>query len=274
MKVATRLAAALVQPAVRATTALSGAAGTLTLVGWHRIGDSCDGLTTTPDDFTRHLDVLEEWGATVLPLDEAYRLLAAGRLPERAVALTFDDGYASVVEQAWPELRRRGLPATLFAVSDYVRYGGRFPWDHRHESGSDLTRLATAAELCDAAAEGLDIGSHTATHRWLPGLRPREVADELVRSRGALEDLLGRPVTSFAYPMGGWDERIRDQVEAAGYEIAITTERGRNTPGQDPVTLRRAFAFDRPRDVRRQLDGAFTWMRAIERRRNRREPQW
>jgi len=246
----------------------------LTLVGWHRIGDSEDGLTTTLADFRRHLDVLAQWGAVVLPLEEAHRLLSAGQLPPRAVSLTFDDGYASVLEQAWPELQQRGLPATLFAVSGYLGGGERFPWDAHLPRNSELARLARASELCAAADAGLHIGSHTATHRWLPGLCEHEVKEELVSSRYELEDLLGRPITSFAYPMGGWNPAIRDNVLAAGYEIAITTERGRNQVGHDPVTLRRAFAFDRALDVRRQLDGAFTWMRWVERRRNRREPQW
>lgn len=274
MKTSTKMAAALAAPAVRTAAALTAGHRTLTLVGWHRIGDSPDGLTTHPDDFVRHLDVLEEWGGTVLPLDEAHRLLLEDRLPERAVALTFDDGYASVLEQAWPELRRRGLPATLFAVSDYLCGRRTFPWDHRHPAGSELTRLATAADVRAAAEEGLDIGSHTATHRWLPSLSDAEVREELLRSRDDLEDLLDRPITSFAYPMGGVTPAVRDLVADAGYRTAITTERGRNAVGQDPILLRRAFAFDRPRDVRRQLDGAFTWMRMIERHRVLREPTW
>ncbi|MBM9459507.1 polysaccharide deacetylase family protein [Nocardioides sp. zg-536] len=275
MRSQVRFAGMVADPVVRVARPLGRRRGAaLTLVGWHRIGDATDGLTTTLPDFQRHLDVLEEWGAIVLPLDEAHRMLVAGELPERAVALTFDDGYASVVEQAWPLLRQRGLPATLFAVSGYLRPGARFPWDEGHRRGDDLVRLLTAPELCAAAAEGLDIGSHTVTHRWLPGLGDDEVREELVRSRADLEDLLARPVRSFAYPMGGWNPALRSAVEAAGYDLAITTERGRNRADQHPASLRRAFAFDRADDVRRQLDGAFTWMRPIERRRALREPTW
>lgn len=273
MKTLTRVAGALLTPAARAADALPLERG-LTLIGWHRIGDAGDGLTTTRRDFVAQLDLLDEWGATVLPLDEAHRLLQEGRLPERAVALTFDDGYASVIEQAWPELRARGLPATLFAVSDFLDDGLRFPWDDAREGDPDLYRLATAAQLAQAGAEGLDVGSHTATHRWMPQLTMREVDEELRRSRADLEDLLQRPVTSFAYPMGGWNPAIRDRVERAGYAVGITVCRGRNRSAQDPLALRRAFAFDRVSDVRRQLDGGFTWMRLVEERRRHREPTW
>lgn len=273
MKAATRTAGALAVPAARAADALSRTRG-LTVIGWHRIGAADDGLTTSLADFRSQLDTLERWGACVLPLATAHRLLLEDQLPERAVVLTFDDGYASVLEQAWPELRGRGLPATLFAVSGYLRPGMRFPWDRAHPSRSELVRLATSAELGAAAAEGLDIGSHTVSHRWLPRLSAAEVAEEVRWSRLELEDLLARPITSFAYPMGGWTRPIRDQVEAAGYDVAITVDRGRNRPDQDPLALRRAFAFDRPGDVRRQLDGAFTWMRPIERWRSRKGPRW
>lgn len=273
MSPAVRVAATLVRPITRTADVVTRA-NRLTLVGWHRIGDARDGLTTTMADFQRHLDVLAGWGATVLPLDEACGLLADGRLPERAVALTFDDGYASVLERAWPELQARGLPATLFAVSGRLGPGARFPWDAAHPRGSDLVRLATAGELRAAVASGLDVGSHTVTHRWLPSLSRAEVTDEVTRSRRDLEDLLGREITSFAYPMGGWTPAIRDQVATAGYRVAITCDRGRNRRGQDAIALRRAFAADRPDDVRRQLDGAYTWLRPLDSRRYRREPRW
>ncbi|NYG58553.1 peptidoglycan/xylan/chitin deacetylase (PgdA/CDA1 family) [Nocardioides daedukensis] len=271
MRTMTRALGIVATPGARIAHAVSGAS-TLTVIGWHRVGDAPDGLTTSRSDFCGQLDVIEEWGGTVLPLLEAQRLLARGELPERAVVLTFDDGYASVLEVAWPELKRRGMPGTLFAVSGYLCRDKTFPWD----TGQDrhLTRLATRQELCDVADDGFDIGSHTVTHRWLPGLSPDQVAEEVTRSRAQLEDLLGREVLSFAYPMGGWTPSIRDQVEAAGYEVAITVDRGRNPVGHDPLALRRAFAFDRPEDVRRQLDGGFTWMRLRERSRSRKPPRW
>lgn len=246
----------------------------LTLLGWHRIGDADDGLTTRPDDFRRHLDEIEAWGGTVLPLDEGLARLRAGTLPPRAVALTFDDGYASVAEVAWPELVDRGMPATLYAVSGFLDGRRSFPWDACLPSSSPLVRLVSAGGLRDLADAGMDIGSHTASHRWLPGLTTEEVSDEVRRSRADLEDLLGRTVRGLAYPMGGWTPQIRDLTAEAGYEYAITVDRGRNGPRHPALELRRAFAFDRPDDVRRQLEGAFTWMRPIEDRRRRQEPTW
>ena len=112
-----------------ASRGLRASASWLTIIGWHRFGSAGDGLTTTLDGFRRQLDMLDEWGAEVLSLDDAMTRLEEGALPARAVALTFDDGYASVVEQAWPILHDRGLPASLFVVSGYLDAGLRLPWD-------------------------------------------------------------------------------------------------------------------------------------------------
>jgi peptidoglycan/xylan/chitin deacetylase (PgdA/CDA1 family) len=245
----------------------------LTIIGWHRVDGHSDGLSTGVDDFRRHLDELDSWGATVLPLDAAVAALAAGTLPDRAVALTFDDGYASVVETAWPMLRERGLPTTLFVVTASLAGDLRFAWD-RDEPEHDRLRLARPDELLDAAAEGLDIGSHTVGHPWMPRLAPADLARELVDSRATLEELLGRPVTSLAYPTGGWNPAVRAAAEAAGYRIAITVDRGLNTVRTPHLSLRRAFVPTDPEDLRLVLDGAYTVLRPLDSWRSRKGPPW
>jgi peptidoglycan/xylan/chitin deacetylase (PgdA/CDA1 family) len=246
----------------------------LTIIGWHRVdGLASDGLSTGVDDFRRHLDVLDEWGATVLPLDGAVSALESGTLPDRAVALTFDDGYASVVETAWPILRARGMPATLFAVTGHLIEGQRFAWD-RDQPHDDRYRLSSADELVAAARDGLDIGSHTVTHPWLPRLDHDEVKRELVDSRHALEDLLGRPISSLAYPTGGWNRAVRAIAGEAGYRMAITVDRGLNTRRTPHLSLRRAFVPDAPRDLRLILDGAYTMLRPLDTWRGRGGPSW
>ncbi|WKN47253.1 polysaccharide deacetylase family protein [Nocardioides sp. Arc9.136] len=275
MRTGTRTVATVLRPVVRAGRAVATTPG-LTLVGWHRVdGRTSDGLSTGTDDFRRHLDALERWGAQVLPLDDAVARLQDGTLPARAVALTFDDGYASVVGTAWPLLRERALPATLFVVSGTLS-GHRFPWD-AHESApcrSGRLRTATAEELLAAAAEGLDIGSHTVTHPWLPALDDRTLEQELTGSRAVLEDLLGRPVRSLAYPTGGWDARVRAAAARAGYRVGVTVDRGLNTGRVDPLSLRRAFVPTDPTDLRHVLDGAYTFLRPLDRWRARGGPAW
>lgn len=273
MKSMTRAVATATRAVTGATRRARPGRG-LTIVGWHRVdGRESDGLSTGVDDFCRHLDVLDEWGADVLPLDEAVDRLREGTLPPRAVVLTFDDGYASVIETAWPQLRERGMPATLFVVTDSLDRELSFAWDG-HESGHQRLRLATADELVAAAAEGLDLGSHTVSHAWLPRLQGVELDHELVESRAAMERLLGREVTSIAYPTGGWRPITRDRAAAAGYRIGLTVDRGLNTARANPLSLRRTFAPHDPLDFRLVLDGAYTFLRPLDTLRNRRGPDW
>nr|WP_281386058.1 polysaccharide deacetylase family protein [Nocardioides luti] len=197
----------------------------------------------------------------------------AGTLPERAVALTFDDGYASVLETAWPLLQERRMPATFYVVSGYLDSGERFPWD-RDEAPHDRFRLVRADEVVAAADEGLAIGSHTVSHPWLPRLDRAEVRRELHDSRVLLEELLARPVTSLAYPTGGWSREVRAVAAEVGYRVAITVDRGLNTVRTPRLSLRRAFVPHDPRDLRLVLDGALTALRPLDTWRARGGPAW
>jgi peptidoglycan/xylan/chitin deacetylase (PgdA/CDA1 family) len=271
MRTAVRTAARLVQPGTRAWQRVHRQPR-LTILGWHRIDDHGGGLGTPAAEFAKQLDALARWGGQVLALDEALRRWAAGTLPDRAVVLSFDDGYASVLEIAWPMLRARGLPATLFVVCGYLDGRQRFPWD-AETAGSDHTRLATGEQIAAAAGEGLDVGSHTVTHRWLPHLVERELERELTDSRALTSELVGRHVHTLAYPMGGWTPATCRAAEAAGYRGALTVDRGTNGPRQHPLTLRRSIVPDNACDFQLMLEGAYSWLRPIDARQLRRGPR-
>jgi peptidoglycan/xylan/chitin deacetylase (PgdA/CDA1 family) len=248
-----------------------GARTGLTLVGWHRVDGGRTGLSTTVEEFVTHLDVIERDGWHVHALPDALAKLADGTLPLKSLSLTFDDAYASVAEIAWPLLRARGWPATLYAVSGYLDGASTFGWDKPDDAGA---RLLSAAALRDVAASGMHIGSHTVTHPWLPHLDPASLAREVSESRATLEDVLGLPVTDFAYPMGGWNAAVRAAVVAAGYSSAVTVDRGRNTARSDCFALRRAFAPRTEIDFARTLDGAYAFLRPLDKWRTRSGPAW
>ena len=271
MRPAVRACARIARPAATAARAIQRGPR-LTILGWHRIDTRSGWLTTRLDVFRRQLDVLLESGAAVLPLTRATRLLVTGELPERAVVLTFDDGYASVLETAWPILREHRLPATLFVVTGYLDGRRRCPWDADAQD-ADVTRVADADTIRAAVESGLDVGSHTITHPWLPHLTATALSRELIESRAAVEQLCGRPVTSAAYPMGGWNKAVRDAAARAGYAVGITVDRGRNSATQNPLAMRRAFAPDSVEDFRLMLDGAYTWLRPVDTWRTRNGPR-
>src|SRR5690606_6675792 len=101
--------------------------------------------------------------------------------------------------------------------------------------------IMTREQLRELLAAGHEIGAHTRTHDMLPQLDDAALADEIAGSRRELEALLAAPVHSFCYPNGSYDERVVDQVRAAGFAQAVTTQEGRNRAGQDLFQLRRWF---------------------------------
>ncbi|CAB4244233.1 Polysaccharide deacetylase family protein [Methylacidimicrobium sp. AP8] len=164
----------------------------------------------------------------------------------RRVCLTFDDGYASVHQEALPLLREQGFRAIVFLVAD--RVGGSNEWDTA--IGEKPAALMDEVQIREWIEAGNEIGGHTLTHPSLPRLAPDEARREILDGKKKLEDRFGRRIEHFAYPYGDWNARIRDLVEEAGYRTACTVERGINGPGTDPFLLRRIMACRPPRTLR------------------------
>ena len=223
MKIRTRTVARVIRPLSRLRACPS-----FSVLAYHRIDDGEGGMSVSPSAFVAHLDWLEERGSMWFH----WRLSrwAGNRRMTRRIDVR--RRVPSVADIAWPELRDRGLPATLYVVSQMLRGGRRFSWDTstRAEDAALIGRSA----LLDLAADGLSIGSHTRTHVYLPSVRPQRVRDEVVGSRTDLEDELGQPVTSFSYPQGGWNPSIRSVVARAGYATAVTTDQDRTNRATTP----------------------------------------
>ena len=94
-------------------------------------------LVTPRDVFERQMAHLKRH-YLVLPLGEAVRLLRERDLPHRTVVVTFEDGYRDTYDVAWPILRRYGIPATLFVVTDVPDLRHRLWWDDVAEAVSRL----------------------------------------------------------------------------------------------------------------------------------------
>jgi peptidoglycan/xylan/chitin deacetylase (PgdA/CDA1 family) len=141
----------------------------------------------------------------------------------RPFLLTFDDGYASLAEHAFPVLADLGFTATTFLITDYV--GKTNGWDVCY-TWRPLAHLSW--ETVDAwAGRGFDFGSHGAAHRRLTWLGDAAVADELGRSRDALGRRLGAGAArAVAYPFGAVDQRVAGLARAAGYALGFGGVRG------------------------------------------------
>lgn len=208
----------------------------------HVAGGPLDPPPLHPDSYlpraelARHLDALAAAGYRTLTLADAAR--AGGEPAGRSVVLTFDDGCRCFAEHALPELRARGMTATVFAVSGEL--GGENSWDRG--AGERRERLMSADELREIAGQGIEVGSHGRKHLDLTACSPDELEAETAGSRGDLEAALGRPAVTFSYPYGRWNERARAAVRAAGYEAAVAIE-GHGPAGvrEDLFSLPRSF---------------------------------
>lgn len=211
---------------------------------YHAFGGSRAGLmrryACSEGDFERQASFLASKGYAAVSIGTACGVLdGQPRPPGPVVGITMDDGYMDNYEIAAPILKRYGFSATIFVVPRSV--GRTNIWMGREEaSPRHLMGWKEIGELCDA---GFEIGSHSLSHADLTTLNETEVGREVEDSKKEIEDRIGRPVNSFAYPYGRYDERARAAVVRAGYTVACTTNSGFNGPKEDRHALRRIEVF-------------------------------
>ena len=127
-------------------------------------------------------------------------------------AITFDDGFRSVLENAVPELLSRGFPATIFVPVDCL---GRQPdW----ETQSEVDDQVMTGEELRSLPELIELGSHSLSHPHLTEIDAARLRDELTVSRQKLGELVGSRVSLLAFPYGDYDDRVVDACRQAGYE--------------------------------------------------------
>ncbi|MDQ2996883.1 MAG: polysaccharide deacetylase family protein [Chloroflexota bacterium] len=165
-------------------------------------------LSVTPDDFNNQMTWLHEQGYIGVRMDGITRCLRGeAPCPAKAIALTFDDGYVDAYTDALPVLRRYGLVATFYIVTNFVGQPGYMTWEQ-------------VAALRDA---GMEIGAHTVSHLDLTSLDWETANVEIAQSKAELDHHLNMNVTSFCYPTGLYNAGVEEQVRASGYLNATTT---------------------------------------------------
>ncbi len=185
----------------------------------------------SPQRFRRYVRWMKTSGYESASIAEWLR----GDFRRKRILLTFDDGYDDLYTELLPATIEYGLKPLVFLVAD--RTGETNIWDH--ERGLRRRSLLTLQQIREMQRHGVEFGSHTLTHPWLPDLSDDALRREVGDSRRSLEDLLGTEVTTFAYPFGGTDQRVRTAVAEAGYSLGFTVQSGLNW-WNDPLCLNRA----------------------------------
>lgn len=231
--------------------------GSLRVLMYHKITDvRPNSIAVGVEDFSAQQELLAA-DYKVVPLTVILDHVWSGaRLPERAVLLTFDDGYRDNLLNARPILERHGHAAVVFVPTSFVGTRGHLPHD---------SRLATPNQTMDwdelrALGPLFEVGSHGRSHRVLTRMPLAEARAEIVTSKRILEERLSRDVHAFSYPKGSIGDRspaLDAAVREAGYTLSFVTVPGVNAPGFDPLQIHRHNVEDYGLDYfRALLDGS------------------
>lgn len=214
---------------------------------WHNLAEESSGdMTISVDTFRAQIEALHEAGFKTASLQQLYDYVHFGtELPEKPIVLTFDDGYFSNYEYAYPILREYGMQATIFAIGVSVGKDTYKDTDHAMTPhfGADEAR-----EMVDSGL--ISVQSHTFDmHQWPPfedgNAQVREtllpfdgeadadyeaaVEADFAESRELLESITGQPVNTLAFPEGAYVTLTQDALRSAGAELTFTTVRAVNT---------------------------------------------
>jgi peptidoglycan/xylan/chitin deacetylase (PgdA/CDA1 family) len=178
-----------------------------------RADDDYD-LFVSPEAFAQQMEFLRRHRQVVTLEDVVNGSLVRGK---PAVAITFDDGYRSVLEHAVPILEREGFPATIFVPTRWI---GQSPgWIK--PTGCPLD-IMTADELRAAERRGLAVESHGHDHIDLSVAAAGTAATDMTRSRAILAEILGREARFFAYPFSHGSDTAHQAAATVGFEAAFS----------------------------------------------------
>lgn len=189
------------------------------VLAYHAIGDvdpakDAHSLFTPVAAFRRQVEQVAR-RRRVVPLQQ----VVDGVAPARSVALTFDDGYRSVLEHGLPVLRRLGLPSTMFVPTAYV--GDRNRWNE--PTGLDLS-IMSADELRACEDAGMRMESHGHAHLDMRVTSREETLEDLRRSREVLTDLVGRTPDLLAWPFRTGSPEAQDAARELGFRAAFSID--------------------------------------------------
>lgn len=221
----------------------------LPILMYHSVDTSCapayQRWTVSPSRFAAQMARLAELGCTVVTVTDLVKHMQAGTLPDRAVAVSFDDGMRDFARHALPVLLRHNFPATLFVTTAYVGETARW----LAPLGEGDREMLNWDELAVLPKYGIELGAHTHTHPQLDLLTADEAEAEIHLSRQLLHHHTGHDITSFAYPHGYSTAEIRRRVAAMGFVAACRVADALSTVSETHFALSRIIVTEQTSDA-------------------------
>jgi len=171
------------------------------ILNYHGIGADGEQYTVDEAQFAEQLNLLRGMGFVTTSFADYFK----GQVERPAVILTFDDGRKDAITHALPALSQRRMRGTFFIITGSVGKTGFLTW-------SDIGSLRAA---------GMEIGSHSITHRHGSELSDDDLLHEFIQSRVDIETHLKEPIRVLAYPYNSFRRRMAQLAEKAGYDAAV-----------------------------------------------------
>lgn len=201
-----------------------------------RVAPGFQRWAVSPERFGEQLSYLRERRYTPLTVSQLTRSLGERLpLPEKPVVITFDDGFEDFYTAALPLLRAHKSVATLYVTTGYME--GTSRW--LAAEGEGERPMMSWAQLQEVSRSGVECGAHTCTHPQLDTLSLKEAQREIMGSKRALEERLGRAVLSFAYPHGYHSPAVQKLVQQAGFRSACAVKHAMSSAQDDLFALSR-----------------------------------
>jgi peptidoglycan/xylan/chitin deacetylase (PgdA/CDA1 family) len=226
--------------------------------------------SVTPSAFARQMAYLATHSYRCVALTDLEAAPQAG--DQRCFALTFDDGTLDCYETASPICEPYGFHPTVFLVSRWLV--------DCDAADAAMGPLLTSAHVLEMRRRGVSFGAHSRTHRRLVGLSAQEARAEVCGCKAEIEQVLGEPVTTFAYPFGLSNPAVREAVATCGYALAVAVDNGseerfnlrREPVGVDDTLLSFAWKVTGGRDRWRGLRASL--LRAANLKRMAKDRSW
>jgi peptidoglycan/xylan/chitin deacetylase (PgdA/CDA1 family) len=208
------------------------------------------------DNYTTALPLLQKFGLpAVIFLATASMGKPNGFWVEQVIAASKDPARSERLRLCWQAMQGSGhAPFALETAIEILKHMSSVERDqvlaqllapaNQPAAFAAVDSMLTWEEAREMAEAGIEIGSHTVHHPLLPYEDDGHLRSELAASKQIIEDKIGRPVNSFAYPNGTWDERVRKQTAETGYRCAFTTGPGWFRSGRDLFAVPRVLLHE------------------------------